>query len=192
MARMSQKNKYSTKNLKSLNKSKVLTITTIVLLLVAAGVGVALYKKHSDDQKQPTISTLSESQKGDINFNAPTDQELSDTEQHKDDVANGNSSTPATTNDGKRVVNPVISSIDKTTAYGYVTGVFEEGGTCTITLTQGTKVLTKTSGGFENASYTQCAPLDLSSLGLSGNYTVTLSYSSPTSSGTSNSQKESL
>jgi hypothetical protein len=76
--------------------------------------------------------------------------------------------------------------MDKTTINAFVTGVFEDDGTCTATLTQGAQTITRTSVGFKNASYTQCTPINLSAANLGTSpWSVVVSYSSGTASGSS-------
>jgi hypothetical protein len=67
---------------------------------------------------------------------------------------------------------------------GYVTGVLEDGGTCTATLTQGGRSVTGTSVSSADARTTACAEIQIpgSSLG-SGAWSAVLSYQSPRGTG---------
>lgn len=65
-------------------------------------------------------------------------------------------------------------------------GVFEEGGTCTATFVKDGETRSKTSVGFQNSSYTQCAPIDLEPGFLTkGTWSVVVSYASPKAEGAS-------
>lgn len=62
----------------------------------------------------------------------------------------------------------------------YVDGVVEDGGICTYTFKNGAEILTKTSSGFANASYTTCTTLvtQASEFTSSGTWELTISYAS--------------
>lgn len=92
-----------------------------------------------------------------------------------------------TTASGKRQVVPIITSVDSLRLSAYVPGVFEEGGTCTAVFTQGSTRVTRQSAGFQNASYTQCAPIT-PSLPNKGFWSVYVTYSSTTAEGQSKPQ----
>jgi len=159
---------------------KLLSVIGIVALLV---IGSALYitlnnRNDSQDNAQQTTSNSSK-----VNLDPPTEQELTETDQHKDDLANQNPTPPTPIPGTKKSVQPIISYADKTTVNAYVPGIFEDGGVCTATFTQGSQTVSKTSEGFQNASYTQCAPFN-SNLG-SGEWSVTVKYSSTNAEGSS-------
>lgn len=75
------------------------------------------------------------------------------------------------------------------TVNGYVDGVVESTGICTLTLQKGAIVKTVSRPGHANATNTTCGESDIPVTSLSpGTWQATLSYSSPTASGTSDSQ----
>jgi hypothetical protein len=68
---------------------------------------------------------------------------------------------------------------------GYVAGVVESDGTCTVTLTQGARKVTAESPARPDASTTACGALSVPGHELApGHWRAVLSYSSPSSSGT--------
>jgi hypothetical protein len=69
---------------------------------------------------------------------------------------------------------------------GYVTGVIESGGTCTLTLTQGGRTVTGSGPARPDATTTSCGALTVagSQLG-SGSWSAVLSYRSADHTGTS-------
>lgn len=75
------------------------------------------------------------------------------------------------------------------TVNGYVDGVVESNGTCTLTLRKGGITKTVSRPGHANATNTTCGENDIPITSLSpGTWQATLSYSSPTASGSSDSQ----
>ncbi len=114
-------------------------------------------------------------------------QEAEATADAKRQMAEGPVTTPKTSVDGKRAVNPVITSASQAELRGFVSGIAEDGGTCTATFTKGTVTFTKTSAGFINVANTNCKLITLSSSDFpsKGNWSITLSYSSSKAIGTS-------
>ena len=65
-------------------------------------------------------------------------------------------------------------------------GTVEEGGTCTLTLTRESTTVTTARPAVPNASSTSCGDLTVAPQKLApGTWTTVLSYSSPTSAGSS-------
>ena len=170
----------------SSNRRKAIVILVTVVAIGGAITSTVLLRKHRSNtsKKSTTNTTVQET----INYAPATTQEKKDAEAHKDSLvedAQNNSSQPSS---GK-TVQPVITNADSRTISAYVPGVFEDGGTCTASFKNGGQSLAKNSSGFKNVSNTQCAPIDLDPGFLSsGTWTVTVSYSSATASGSSTSQ----
>lgn len=164
-------------------------IIALVILIVLAGAGFAYAQTRNDSESKKDSNNKSQN---DINFDPPTEQDKKDAEANKDrlvkeqqEIDNNNNSS------GKKSVQPTISYVDRYVINAYVTGIFEENGTCTATLTNGGQTITKTSTGFGNASYTQCSPIELNDANLgNGIWTVKVNYSSATAEG--NSEAKSL
>jgi hypothetical protein len=97
---------------------------------------------------------------------------------------------PATSSGGRARV--VITSADVQPADGvvevdgYVAGLVEESGTCTVTLTSGTRSARATGPAWPDASTTSCGsivvPVDRLD---AGTWRAVLSYASPSSAGSS-------
>ncbi len=143
--------------------------------------GLAIYVKNGHTSTSSSVGK-DQSGSGYVNLNPPTAQDKAANNALKDQLGQDQSPAAAVQN-GKKVVTPVITSASADNVSAYVPGVFEDGGTCTMKATLGSQTITKTSTGFENASYTSCPPIDpqLSS----GNWVVTVSYSSNTAQGES-------
>lgn len=159
-----------------IKKNKIL-FGVAVLLIIGLG-GFFTYDKLNDSTTIPTAPK--EEQK--INYEPPTDTEKQETQTNKDEIVQDQQNTTNPT--GKKQVNVTITNATTSNVSAYVTGIFEEGGTCTATFTQGSTTITRTSLGFQNASYTQCAPItpDLPS---GDSWSVVVSYSSPAAEGQS-------
>jgi cytoskeletal protein RodZ len=162
--------------------SKKTLIIVLVILITLAGI---VYAKHrnSSNENNPSGNTAATANKQSINYNPPTDQEKKDTEAHKQNLENP-PPPPPTTSSGKVQVTPTITSYDSGKVYALVTGVFEEGGTCTATATKsGSQPVIGTSEGFGNSNYTSCTPISLSLP--AGTWSLTVSYSSTKAEGKS-------
>ena len=166
------------KNLfRRLASSKALWL--LAILIVGAAWAIAA---HHDTPRGS--STNSSTPPNYVNLNPPTEAEKKDAQANKDNLAQP-PSPPPTTSSGKLQVTPVVTSATKTQVSGYVAGVFEDGGSCTATLTKGSQTITGKSSGFADANHTTCAPISLSGVD-SGAWSVVLSYSSAKAEGKSN------
>ncbi len=182
---------YSTKQ-KSQNKmvtsrlskrTRVIALAVVVLAVTGGSSAVWLKSRANQDQA-PTERTAT------INYAPATEPEKKQAEDNKDRIVEEQKQTPTSSNSSgsKKSVTPTITSTSGSVK-GSVAGIFEEGGTCTATFTKDGTSLSRTSAGFQNVSYTQCAPINFSDNFLSpGTWTVTLNYSSATAEGTSASQ----
>jgi hypothetical protein len=75
---------------------------------------------------------------------------------------------------------------DRALVAGYVSGVVEDGGTCTLTLTSGGARVTAENAAMADAATTSCGALTVPGDRLApGTWSATLAYESPTSSGSS-------
>lgn len=172
MFKIGQKTSFKT------HRKRNIAILVIVALLIGGG-AYALYRhNHPTNVKTPDGKTVKlkpatkeEVKQADDNKTAVVKRN----EQDKQATTNGTSQTPSTV---------IITSATSTEVRGYVSGVFEEGGTCTATATMGGQTVTKSVAGFQNVSNTQCTPIKWDSPLSSGSWNVTLSYKSATTSST--------
>jgi hypothetical protein len=168
------------------HRNHLLLIAVAVLLI--AGVGtffvVRSHAGAANDVRKPNS----------VDYGPPTEQEKKETEAFKEQQQKQNGETPAPapkTDSGKLAVTPVISYVGQydasIEASGFVPSIFENGGTCTLTLTHGSTTVTKTSAGSEDARTTRCQTFSFPARELKpvGTWTAVLSYSSPTSEGSS-------
>ena len=160
-------------------RNRVLVLIAVLLLLAG---GVWAIRAHN----QPAKSGDKTPEGGtSVNLNPPTEEEKQQTEAHKGQISQP-SQPAAASNSGKKQVTPIITNASQEQINAYVPGVFEEGGSCAATLTKGNKTVTKTSTGFQNVSYTSCAPINISGqLTERGTWSLVLSYNSTTAEGKS-------
>jgi hypothetical protein len=173
------------------SKKKFIISTLALLGIAAATVGWFLWH----DSRQVDTSAVSSK-----HFSGPTQQEKDEAANHKDELVQqmndekGGQGGGDTNSDGKKAVTPIITDASQSDSQvrisGYVSGVFEDGGTCTITITQGSSKIVKTATAFENVSTTQCSPVTLqrSDFPAAGQWQVTLAYNSAAAEGTSQAQ----
>jgi hypothetical protein len=163
------------------SSSKVQKIAIVVVaLVVLAGAGIAV--RHF------TTNSVKTTPSG-VKLTPPTVAEKASGDTTKDQIVAEKNATPTPTQasgNGKKQVTPVISYAGADRLNAYVSGVLEDSGTCTATFTQGTSVITRTSSGFSNVSYTQCAPITPNLP--AGSWSVIVTYSSANAQGTSQAQ----
>lgn len=173
---------------------KIALIAVVIAVLAGLAYWQFVYKNNqANSNSTESTSDQAGDDSEDINYSPPTEEE----QKSSDDVKDTPATTPTTPSQSggntssKKSVKPIITSVnDPSSVTGYVPGIFEEGGTCTAVFTKGGTTKTRTSTGFENSSYTQCAPISIPSGFLSsGTWTLTLKYSSSEAAGSSASQK---
>lgn len=166
----------------------MLILSGSLVVVLAAG-SVLAYRHFSN--KPDATKTNNPSEK--VNYTPASPVEKKESEDNKDRIVeeqNQAQNTPTPSTGSKKSVTPTIVSADSRNVSAYVTGIFEEGGTCTATFTKGAISKNVTSRGFQNVSYTQCAPINLADGSLSsGTWTLVVNYSSSTSKGESASKQ---
>lgn len=167
------------------SRKKIIIVSLVGLLLVGVPVGAYFYFKPAPEKNGTSEPKISPPKPSTKKYPGPTDQEKQQTEQHKDDLSKQNDATQPAASDLKSVT-PVISSADQTGVRAFISGIFENSGTCTFTYAQGAANFTKTSQASADASTTICYVTTASSdFPSSGSWSVTLSYSSDKSKGIS-------
>jgi len=178
-------NKYY-RNKKSKTK-KVLLICGFCLILMTGALGSykLLLKKdssNSSSEQQPI-------DKKSIDFGSPSKEEKTATDANKENVAKQMEQDQLNT-EGKKSVVPVITSPVPSPATNpkdlrisaYISGIFEDNGTCTATI-KGSTTIIKSSKGFKNVSTTDCEPINISLA--PGPWTINMSYDSINAKGQS-------
>lgn len=167
-----------TKNRLFSKKARYIAIGTCLVLFTSLA-SFTLYRHY---HKKPLTGKTADGQP--VNLSPPTKEEKNQNDTYKDAIVNDGKppTNTGTGTTGKKSSAVFITSASASGVNAYVTGVFEDGGTCTATATQGSQVITKTSTGFQNVSYTQCAPISWDTALTSGTWNVTVSYTSSTTS----------
>ncbi len=152
--------------------------TLLALLLIVATAAIAWLALHHKKAALTNTTTP-----GYVNLNPATNTEKQDSQNAKDAIVN-QQNQPSNSTGGSRQVSPFITSASASQVKAYVSGVVEDGGSCTATFTQGYITKTFTSTAAANATNTVCAPISVSGL-TAGSWSVVVSYSSATASGSS-------
>lgn len=167
---------------------KRLIIGTSVII-VLAGLGTSYWyfgvrQTNEDTGKPKPVNT--------INYDPPSAEEKAETERFKETQQNTKPPVDQPkAEDGRTKVTPVISYAGQYDSLveisSYIPGIFEDGGTCTLKLTSGSVVVTRTTTGVKDATTTRCPIFQLASKDIKpkGSWTATVSYSSEQASGTS-------
>jgi hypothetical protein len=166
------------RNIKSriLSRKALLIAVAVLIILVAGGWG---YARWGDNESSKPTAEDSQGSGDYVNNNPPTDEELQETEQNKQSIIEQSSSNIS------GAITPIITSASRSEVRAYVSGVFEDGGTCTATATKGSQTRTASSEGIADVNKTTCRPMDFSPALTSGSWSVTVTYNSAKGTGKS-------
>jgi len=153
-------------------------IWTAAIILAALVVSFAGYKLL---YKPPVPTTVDGKP---VNLKPATTEDKAQADARKNEIVNGEAQVKNNPSGSTKQSAIIITEANDSGVRAYVTGVFEEGGTCTATATMGSQIITKTSEGFQNASYTQCAPISWSTPLGAGSWSVKVTYKSTTTEST--------
>lgn len=168
--------------------SKPIKITILAALAILLALGAFWFYNRSNE-------TL-ESEDG-INYEPPTETEISETDQHKEELAEELSEdeqdgNQAEDSSDKRSVTPIISywgqpsEGDDLEVNGYVPGIVEKNGSCTARLVKNGKTVEETKVALDDAQTTSCGLIVIPRNELTaGDWSLSLNYSSPSSAGSS-------
>lgn len=175
------------------SKKKIPLVFAVAFVLISVAGTVWFINKDDKASRQATDATASS-----IDYGPPSEEVIQETEQNKKELeqkfGSQNSSQPANSGSGANQASAVLTNLavdqQEVRGSGIITNVFEENGTCTLTLTKGTVSVSGTSQGFVDVNKTTCPPISISRNKLSsGEWLGVLSYNSSTSSGSSAIQK---
>jgi hypothetical protein len=167
--------------MKQKRKNRTIPFVPIAIVVVVA-IATALVVQHY--HKPVAIPTTPSG----VKLTPPTAQEKAQGNENKSTIVQQEqqqtTQTPAGT---KKQVTVTITNASNSSVNAFVSGVFEDGGTCTATFTQGSTTITRTATAFSNVSDTQCPPIT-PNLPNANQWSVVVSYSSAAAQGTSPSQ----
>lgn len=173
------------------SRKVLILISVLVIALLVTGATFYLSNNSSNEENAGNGE--------DINYSPPSEEEKAAAEQNKAEVVkrqnlDGQSSTSRQGDGAKKDVLPIISSWGQNLnnknveVTGYVSGVYENGGICTLTLERSGKKVTGKHIAHKDAQTTTCGLIVISRNALStGVWKATISYSSSTAQGTSKS-----
>lgn len=180
---------YSQSQSKPTNKRPfILAAGALVTILLVLFATERLNVTNFFDKPAPQASQQT-APAGTVDYGPPSEADQQVAEDHKEDLINPE--TPPPINSGeKRQVTPLITYADQTEVNAFVPGIYESGGTCTLTLSKGDIKTTKEAQAIKDATTTRCPNFILTSSDFSstGSWSATVSYGSPTAQGTSSAQ----
>lgn len=168
---------------------KVIIISVIAALILAAAGFAGYYYLYRNDTKHSTTGVSLERTPEDKKL----EQNLKDNPQQKQQATQTDqpSAPPVDKTTNLQQVNVVLTNTGETngmvSASGFVSNVVESNGSCSYVFTNGPSSVTKTSTTLTNANSTTCKTVQFNASELgAGTWNVQLKYSSPTSTGSSN------
>ncbi len=124
----------------------------MVILIVVSTWWFFIRSDSSNNTPQPDIGEEA------INYNPPTESEKNEAETRKDEIVKEQSQSNNTSNTNTTTPITITAAAlngKNVEVRGFVSGVVQEGGTCTYTFT-GNGTITKTSSGVADVSTTNC------------------------------------
>lgn len=175
------------------NTKKVIAIVGLVIVLIAGTTAALQATNVINIPFLPGGDTKSENYNG-INYGPPTETEKEETERFKEGLGNqsqqNQNSEPQPGQ--KKSFTPVIASFGQNPNTGnvevsaYVNGIFEDGGSCTLTLTKGGQSVSASKPATPSAQNVSCGFVTIEKSRLSsGSWQATMSYTSAVAAGTS-------
>jgi hypothetical protein len=171
-------------NTRSSNSRKRIFIILILVALSAAGVYFFAVKRNAAPNNSE--STPEQVDQETITYAPANDDEKQQAEDNKQRIVEQQEQEQQnSSNNGTiRTVNVVVTSASMDSIFARVSGVVEDGGTCTATFTKGGTALSKSSDSIANVSDTQCGRIVPPSLA-SGTWQVVVAYKSNFAQGSS-------
>lgn len=157
---------------------KKLILIAIPVLVLGIG-GFVIYNRYEKPKTQPTVqNTAGQGESdGDEKDNPHKENQIT-TNQPPQPAGNKKSAKPSITYAGQYDTSVEVGA--------YVPGVFEDGGSCTLTLQRGDKKFTAVVNAVKNVSSVDCPVMSVPRSSLDGGeWQATVAYSSNSSEGTS-------
>ena len=163
----------------------------MVLVVFGASLGTVWFVRRGANPSTSTVPQPSPYADEPVNLEPPTEQDLQAVDQQKQDIVKDGQATTPPPSTGNTVT-PVVTGgyyNPNVEVSGRIPGIFEEGGTCTFTLSKGPHTVQRETSGFKDYRDTLCTPIAVprSEFPEAGDWTVNVSYISTTSSGSSSS-----
>jgi hypothetical protein len=175
--------------IKKRKNKKPFIVASVVALVAIGGIAYAI-SNHS--QKPAPSSTTSGAP---INYDPPSKQDTQSVNDNKQRIVQQekDQQNQTSTNQGsasKQTIKPIITyagQYGSSVEIGGYINVFEDGGTCQVTFTQGSKTITRSVSAVRDANSVDCPSVSVNSSEFNpkGKYVVTLGYNSNTTTGVS-------
>ena len=162
-------------------KSK-LVVASIILALILGGGFLLLKARNNSNKTKPTNT---------VDYSGPTKQEAAAGDAQKERnrqraEADKNTSPPKT---AEIVIVDAGQYEDTVEVRAYVSNVYENGGSCNVTFVKGSQRVSRSSQAFQDVTTTQCSTISIPrSEFTAGEWQYSVSYSSPSTSGSTTSR----
>lgn len=174
-------------------KNKKILATTVTIFIALVGLVFVFEKLKITNFYENTsgaVETTTQDQKSKIDLSGPTDAEKKESEDHKASLPN---STESSSNPSASSIKPVITyagQYDGKVEVGAYIPNFYAKGTCTFTFSQGQQKVIRQTDSIQNAANSVCPAVSInrSEFQSSGNWDITVSFSSSSASGVSDSK----
>lgn len=165
---------------KSSKKKIILVILAIIAVLAASVAGYAFYNSQQNS-KDTGMETDNSQDANPLDEQSETQQQSYE-EQKKEEQADNQDDTPPDAT--LEVTFTSVGQMDTTVRVRAEINALLEGGTCTLTLTKGTSVLTETAATYPTANVSTCQGFDIPTTELSaGIWNATLEVTKDGQSG---------
>jgi hypothetical protein len=167
--------KTNTKRQQLMRKKRFIAVSIVVAIVLLFSAGAYAILVHNNPSKDSDTTTDTEQES--INYDPPTEQEVEDSQDGKDNLDNDRPTTEAVAV-GVTFAGVVSNQVE---IRAFIPGVIQGTGTCTVTLTKGSLKVESSSEAFIDASSSQCRPIYIptSNFPESGTWKFTVSYKSP-------------
>lgn len=177
-------------NLKLDRKPRRIIWAVALVILIIASLFAYTTLRHRSSVNTAKVSGPT------INYSEATPNEKKESEARKDAIVESknkqkDAGNPTSGSQGKKAVTPVITlarfSDGAAEIRAFVPGIYENDGTCTLTLSQNDKIITRQAAAIANASTTDCQQflVNRSDFPSGGTWSVAVAYSSSASEGKS-------
>jgi hypothetical protein len=174
---------------KNIHNKKTLLIKAglVITALAILGAGALLWYRTTRTNPQPATSNDASK----VNLRPATPEEIADSNQHKEDAADKAKEPTEDPSSTPQAVTPLIIDASQegqaVEVRSFIPGVYQAGGSCIVTFTNGNSTVTKTLSAIQDATTTRCPNLSVprGEFNKSGSWTVTVSYTSTTHKGVS-------
>ncbi len=176
-------------NIIKTSKTSTFYFIGLIVAFVAMATAIFLYANQRGDSTQTDVVP--------DNYPSESEEQLDDSlpvELTNDSTTSTEKTDNATSNNPQTSTikaTPIITFAQQSASIvevaGFIEGVFEDGGTCTVTFKQNTSEIVATSVAFKDASNTMCNVIKVdTSRFTKGQWSVVLNYSSAVAVGVSN------